>query len=159
MRKLIVIVGMFAALLTACGRAPTVERVTPTAAEAPTVIVVEMPTATPASAYPGPGAYPEPGSGQATPEATSAINEATMRAMGELARQKLAEELAISADQIIIVGADPVYWSDASLGCPQPDTMYPQVITPGYRVSLAHDGKVYTYHTDTTQMVVRCDQR
>jgi hypothetical protein len=80
-----------------------------------------------------------------------------MKAMSELARQKLAEELEISVDQIQVVSADPTYWSDTSLGCPQPGMTYPQVMTPGYRVTLIVGSDLYTYHTDTKQTVVRCE--
>jgi hemin uptake protein HemP len=34
--------------------------------------------------------------------------------------------------------------------------MYMQVITPGYRVTLEHDGQHYTLHTDRGRRAVRC---
>jgi hypothetical protein len=34
---------------------------------------------------------------------------------------------------------------DSSLGCPQPDMMYAQVITPGYRFNLTYQGIIYDY--------------
>jgi hypothetical protein len=178
MRKLIRLLSIGAVLaLAACSPAPTaVQPTAPPTIESPaTVVVVEMPTASvsmpypaPGSAYPAPGqptvapisGYPAPGqptAGQPTPEPTSEINEATMKAMSELARQKLAEELEIGVDQIQVVSADPTYWSDTSLGCPQPGMTYPQVMTPGYRVTLVVGNDVYTYHTDTKQTVVRCE--
>ena len=159
MRKLIRSLGFGAVLaLAACGPAPTATQPTapPTIEPPATVVVVEMPTTTGSMPYPAPNSsYPAPG--QPTPEPTSEINEATMKAMSELARQKLAEELEISVDQIKVVTADPTYWSDTSLGCPQPGMTYPQVITPGYRVTLVVGSTLYTYHTDTKQTVVRCE--
>jgi len=176
MRKLIRSLGFGAVLaLAACGPAPTVTQPTALPTIEPTVAVIEMPTAPVTTPYPAPGStdqspgqptvapisgYPAPGqptAGQPTPEPTSEINEATMKAMSELARQKLAEELEISVDQIQVVSADPTYWSDTSLGCPQPGMTYPQVITPGYRVTLVVGSTLYTYHTDTKQTVVRCE--
>jgi len=171
MRKLIRSLGFGAVLaLAACGPAPTVTQPTVSPTVEPTVVVIEMPTAPVSMPYPAPGSadqspgqptvapisgYPAPG--QPTPEPTSEINEATMKAMSELARQKLAEELEISVDQIQVVSADPTYWSDTSLGCPQPGMTYPQVMTPGYRVTLVVGSTLYTYHTDTKQTVVRCE--
>lgn len=156
MRKHVFMIATVLALLAACGRVPTVERITPTPAEAPTAVVVEMPTVTPEAAYPAPDAdYPAP----EPAEPTSVINDQTMRAMGDLARQRLAEELGVSAEQIILVGADPVFWNDASLGCPQPDVMYPQVVTPGYRVTLVFEDVPYVMHTDTLETVVRCEEQ
>ncbi|MBO9341194.1 MAG: hypothetical protein J7454_03970 [Roseiflexus sp.] len=157
MRKLIRSLSIGAVLaLAACGPAPTVTQPTALPTIEPTVAVIEMPTAPVTTPYPAPNSsYPAPG--QPTPEPTSEINEATMKAMSELARQKLAEELEISVDQIKVVTADPTYWSDTSLGCPQPGMTYPQVITPGYRVTLVVGSTLYTYHTDTKQTVVRCE--
>jgi len=157
MRKLIRSLGFGAVLaLAACGPAPTVTQPTALPTIEPTVAVIEMPTAPVTTPYPAPNSsYPAPG--QPTPEPTSEINEATMKAMSELARQKLAEELEISVDQIKVVTADPTYWSDTSLGCPQPGMTYSQIVTPGYRVTLVVGNTLYTYHTDTKQTVVRCE--
>ncbi len=38
-------------------------------------------------------------------------------------------------------------FSDASLGCPQPDTMYAQVITRGYIFRFTHDGLTYDFRS------------
>jgi len=157
MRKLIRSLGFGAVLaLAACGPAPTATQPTALPTIEPTVAVIEMPTAPVTTPYPAPNSsYPAPG--QPSPEPTSEINEATMKAMSDLARQKLAEELEIGVDQIQVVSADPTYWSDTSLGCPQPGMTYPQVMTPGYRVTLIVGSDLYTYHTDTKQTVVRCE--
>jgi hypothetical protein len=157
MRKLIRLLSIGAVLaLAACSPAPTAVQPTAPPTIEPTVAVIEMPTAPVTTPYPAPNSsYPAPG--QPTPEPTSEINEATMKAMSELARQKLAEELEISVDQIKVVTADPTYWSDTSLGCPQPGMTYSQIVTPGYRVTLVVGNDVYTYHTDTKQTVVRCE--
>lgn len=158
MRKSIFVWGLVAGIvLVACSRTPTATQPT-TPAQEQTVVIVEIPTSPPVSPYPAPQGTAYPAPGQLTPEPTSEINETTMQAMSELARQKLAEELETAVDQITVVSADPVYWSDASLGCPQPGVTYQQVVTPGYRVTLVVNGTVYTYHTDTVQTVIRCQQ-
>lgn len=161
MRKSMIIWGVAAALiLAACSNRPAATQPTTPATPEPrvTIVVVETPTIPAVSPYPAPadGAYPAPG--QLTPEPTSEINEATMRAMSELARQTLAKELEISVDQIQVVNADPTYWSDTSLGCPQPGMTYQQVVTPGYRITLIVGNDLYVYHTDTVQTVIRCQQ-
>lgn len=38
-------------------------------------------------------------------------------------------------------------FNDASLGCPQPDQMYAQVITRGYIITFTQDGTTYDYRT------------
>lgn len=39
-------------------------------------------------------------------------------------------------------------WSDGSLGCPKPDEVYTQAITPGYKVIASAGGEIFEYHTD-----------
>ena len=73
-----------------------------------------------------------------------------------IARQTLAGELSCQPGAINIVGVEPMEWSDSSLGCPQPGMMYMQVITPGYRITLEHDGQQYVVHTDQGQRAVHC---
>ncbi len=152
MRKSMIAWGLMAAIaLAACSRTPAAPQPTAPATQEPTVVTIDMPTVPAGTPYPAPenGAYPAP---------TSEINEATMQAMSDLARQKLAEELEISVDQVQVVNADPTNWSDASLGCPQPGMTYQQVITPGYRITLIVGSDLYVYHTDTVQTVIRCQQ-
>jgi hypothetical protein len=69
----------------------------------------------------------------------------------------LAAELNISPDEVTILSFEPVYWPDASLGCPQPGMMYAQVISPGYRIVLEAGGERYDLHTDQTgQQIIIC---
>ena len=76
-----------------------------------------------------------------------------------------AIQLAIE-DYATLIGAEPsaiqvdtvesVTWNDGSLGCPQPDMMYAQVLTPGYRISFSAPGEEAVYHTDQSRQFVRC---
>jgi len=76
----------------------------------------------------------------------------------ELAKADLAERIGIEKEQIEVDSVKSVEWPDASLGCPEPGMMYAQVITPGYRILLSHDGENYRYHTDARgNRVVLCD--
>ena len=77
--------------------------------------------------------------------------------MVTMARNALANAIGVAASNITVVSAEEVEWRDGSLGCPQPGMMYPQVITPGYRITLEANGQSYTYHTDTRQRAIRCD--
>ena len=51
---------------------------------------------------------------------------------------------------------EPRNWPDSSLGCPQPDKLYAQVVTPGYLVVVDVSGERIEYHTDERGTVVRC---
>jgi hypothetical protein len=74
-----------------------------------------------------------------------------------LATRTLANELGCLPEQIAIEDVTPVTWPSSALGCPQPDMMYLQVLTPGYRIRLSHAGRAYIVHTDRGQRAVRCD--
>ena len=67
----------------------------------------------------------------------------------ERAKEDLVQATGAAADAISVVSAEEVEWSDSSLGCPDPDTMYAQVITPGFLIILESDGNTFNYHTAT----------
>ncbi len=96
-------------------------------------------SATPTPALPQPAA---PTVGPAEPDAVA------------LAKDDLAQRLGIPANDIKTRSFEAVNWPDASLGCPQPDMMYAQVVTPGYRIVLEARGQTYTYHTGGTTVVL-----
>jgi len=73
------------------------------------------------------------------------------------ARDTLAGELGVSIDEVNVVQAEPMRWSDSSLGCPEPGMMYAQAITPGYQVILEHDGQQYDYHADAKGFLKLCE--
>ena len=72
-------------------------------------------------------------------------------------REDLAQRLSILITQISLVEATEVEWSDTSLGCPQPDMAYLEVITPGYRILLQADTTVYEYHSNKDAYFVYCE--
>jgi hypothetical protein len=88
-----------------------------------------------------------------TPLATPSSDEA--RSI-DLAKQDLAKRKGIAVDQISVVSVTAVQWPTSALGCPQPGTMYSQIVTPGYRVVLEADGVTYEYHTDQGERAVYC---
>ena len=92
----------------------------------------------------------------AGPEATPQPDAAS-QPLVDMAKQALAKDLGIASDDIRLVAIEAVEWNDSSLGCPQPDQAYLQVITPGYRIVLETQGQRYEYHTDQRGTVVRCD--
>jgi hypothetical protein len=57
---------------------------------------------------------------------------------------------------LVVRSVKAMDWPDTSLGCPDPERMYAQVITPGYLVVLGHAAKSYEYHTDAGERVVLC---
>lgn len=89
-----------------------------------------------------------------TPSPVPAPAQATSSPSGDLGPDQLcalavadlAGRLHIAPESIAVRTLESVDWLDASLGCPEPDTMYGQVITPGYRIILAAGDRTYAYH-------------
>ena len=78
------------------------------------------------------------------------------------ATDDLAARLAIDPADVDVLSAVLVTWPDASLGCPQPDMQYAQVVTDGSIIELGvGEGDqlvVYRYHTGGSRGPFLCDQ-
>ena len=92
---------------------------------------------------------PEAGQPAAPADATApaAGQEETVQRPAEFAAQDLARRLAIPVAEVTVVEMVEMEWPDASVGCPQPDMMYAQVITPGTLITLEAGGQTYAYHS------------
>jgi hypothetical protein len=55
-------------------------------------------------------------------------------------------DLDDSVSSISVVTVEEVTWRDASIGCPAKDMQYAQVLTPGTRIVLEHEGRSFSYH-------------
>ncbi len=92
----------------------------------------------------------------ATPSSTGGAGELAQERAAEL----LAGELGVAVAGLKVVSTTAMTWSDASLGCPQPDMGYAQVVTPGYLVLLRDsEGTEYKVHTNEDgSSVIVCDK-
>lgn len=81
---------------------------------------------------------------------------ANLQEVANQAISELAKELSIPSDQILLIIAQSVVWSDSSLGCPQPDMFYSQVLTEGYRVVLSVNDNPYYYHANQKGYGIFC---
>ena len=72
------------------------------------------------------------------------------------AQQVAAEALNVAPESVTVLEMEEVDWPDASLGCPQPDMMYAQVITPGYKATVEIEGETYDVHLDASGRGVVC---
>jgi hypothetical protein len=57
-----------------------------------------------------------------------------------------AAETGVPRDEISVVVAEAVTWSDGSIGCPEPGMGYTQALVDGYRVLLDVAGEEIAYH-------------
>lgn len=71
------------------------------------------------------------------------LDEAAPAALVERARQALAQQLGVPIDQVVFVSSVYQDWSDSALGCPSPEGLYLQVITPGYLLTFQHGQATY----------------
>lgn len=60
--------------------------------------------------------------------------------------QQAADGAGVRGDEVTVVVAESVTWSDGSLGCPRPGQIYTQALVPGYRVVLRVGGDEMAYH-------------
>ena len=74
-----------------------------------------------------------------------------------LAQEDLVDRLGNDVESIHLVRIEAITWPYASLGCPQPNMFYAQVLTPGYRIVLEAGGEVSNYHTNMDAKVIFCD--
>lgn len=153
MRKLHLIIAAIGLALVACGAGgpaagqPPIDQPTSAAsAGQPT----QAPAATSAPQLATPRATP---ADPATPQAEQPADELVQQA-----RLGLARRLGISADQLTLQSAVPRQWPDGSLGCPGDGMVYPQVITPGFLLTLADSGRTYAVHTGKgKEQIVLCE--
>ncbi|MGC9396448.1 MAG: hypothetical protein ACP5J4_16515 [Anaerolineae bacterium] len=86
-------------------------------------------------------------------------SDAEAQELSEL-RMQVAEQLGLSDRALTVVTTEQVTWPDMSLGCPQPDMAYAQVVTPGWRIVFVDDeGQEYDVHTtENREHFVVCEQ-
>jgi hypothetical protein len=97
------------------------------------------------------GCGPEPPSPEATP---LGLQPDVARA----AKEKVSASTGVSVEEIEIVRANRVEWSDTCLELGGTDEFCGQAITPGWRVILRADGEEYEIHTDLGADTVRLKQ-
>ncbi len=99
-----------------------------------------------------------PFSPPAEPTAVSTAADETLARLVERAKEDLVQTAGADSDDTVLVSTEEVEWGDTSLGCPHPDEMYAQMITPGYFIVLESGGETYDYHTgaDPEGPLVQC---
>jgi len=82
-----------------------------------------------------------PGAAEATFVSLDALPEAVEAAIADA-----SDRLGVPESEVAVAGALRVVWSDGSLGCPEPGTMYTQALVPGYLLTLEVEGRRVDYH-------------
>ena len=74
----------------------------------------------------------------------------------DIATADLAAKLGIEKTDIQVAEAGYVTWRDSSIGCPQPDMQYMQVLTNGSRIVLKTREGVFHYHSGGNRQPAYC---
>lgn len=91
-----------------------------------------------------------------TPETTPSSGPVAPRDRVEAAIADLSKRIDAKAADVAVAVDEAVDWKDGSIGCPRKGTMYPMVVTPGYRLILEVNGKQYAYHATRDQPFFYC---
>jgi hypothetical protein len=86
-------------------------------------------------------------------------SNADSQALVDAVLRDAGAHLGVSPTALHVDRVEAHEWGDSSLGCPRPDLMYSQVVTPGFVIVISGAGKQLEYHTDTRGQVVLCQER
>lgn len=75
-----------------------------------------------------------------------------VQSLVDLARVNLAQRLGVDAESVTVESITETEFPDTSLGVPEPDQMYAQVLTPGYVIELSVGEKTYEYHASDSRL-------
>jgi hypothetical protein len=113
---------------------------TPTPEGRPTVAATAAPVE--AVTVPQPARAAASAPARAAPTVDAASQPAVAAAVADF-----AASAGVAPADVQVVAVEAVTWPDSSLGCGEPGQSYLQVLTPGYRVTLAAGEERATYHT------------
>lgn len=157
----ILLIGLLVLVLTGCGQGSEIspmEPKIPPSLEKPAVQIENpSPNSTEVVEVPPLGS-PSPESSESgdIPPVPNP-SDPTLQKLITTATEDLAKRFSITSDQIQLQETLEVTWPDSSLGCPNPSSMYMQVLTPGYLIRLQAPGGIFEYHTDKRGAVVYCE--
>ena len=80
-----------------------------------------------------------------------------LQRLADIATEHLAGYLDVDKDEIRVLEAEYVTWPDSSIGCPEPDFQYMQVLTNGSRIMLTAGQRVYWYHSGGSRPPFLCE--
>lgn len=76
-----------------------------------------------------------------------------LQSLVDLARVNLAQRLGVEPEAVTVQSVEEAAFPDASLGVPEPDKLYAQVLTPGYSIKLIVAGQTYEYRASDERLV------
>ncbi|HEY3383669.1 MAG TPA: hypothetical protein VGK32_18040 [Vicinamibacterales bacterium] len=92
-----------------------------------------------------------------SPGGGASPSEKDKAAAVERARTFLSKKLEVPVERLTLDSATAATWPDASLGCPEKDRMFAQVLTNGFKVLFKADGKTHEVRV-AGKRVVSCER-
>ena len=92
--------------------------------------------------------------GETQSDGPTDASAAGAQAAVDQARAEVAKQLHVQASEFTVVTVEPAQWSDSSLGCRKPNSMYQQVMSNGYVVVLERQGKRHQVNVAGTRAVI-----
>lgn len=89
-------------------------------------------------------------------EEQATVGEVPQSVLDEV-RKRLGASTGVDPESFEVARAEQHEWPDGSLGCPQPDLVYPQRPTRGYWIVLRDARREYDYRVSESGMIVRCE--
>jgi len=80
----------------------------------------------------------------------------TLEQTAQWAQIDLANALETDLQEVTIIEAREVVWSDGAVGCPRPEGFYTQALVEGYLVVLSHNDEKAYYHSSRGQKPFLC---
>lgn len=90
------------------------------------------------------------------PDPDPVVLTPTQQSLADVAIADLVARRDVDPTDVGVVEVEEVTWPDASLGCPQRDMQYQQVLTPGIRVIIEAQGQRAFYHGTSTRDLAYC---
>ncbi len=97
---------------------------------------------------------PEPPPSSQAPPTRPALP--SIDAITAAVRADAARVTGRDVSELVVESAEPVTWSDGSLGCPRPDMSYTQALVPGYRIRIRSGERMLDYHASQRGQFVLC---
>ncbi len=72
----------------------------------------------------------------------------------EAARRRVAQDIGVDVNQVIVVSFELTEWQDSCLGIKLPDQVCNPVIVPGYKINMVANGKSYEAHTNMDASII-----
>jgi hypothetical protein len=89
------------------------------------------------------------------PTLAPGISEGVPSTVIDAAVADAAARAGVSLAEVTVVSAESATFPDGGLGCPEPDMMYTQVLTPGYQVVVEAGGQEYDYRASARGGAIR----